>query len=79
MEFDSRDENIAKMAESFETLLEFFFFAVNYRDVPILPTPVSPMICPISPTPILPTPEMFTISVCPTHSIMVDNKIKMLF
>ena len=50
-------------------------------DVPVSPTPspISPMICPISPTPVTPTPisptpisptpEMFTIPVSPTHSI----------
>ena len=54
------------------------------RDIPILPTPVLPMICPISPTPISPTaiwptPETFTIPISPTHSIWMNNKNQMLF
>ena len=53
---------------------------VKNRFVPVSPTPISPtMICPVSPTPISPTPEMFSIPVSPTHSVRVNNKIRLLF
>ena len=46
------------------------------RDVPVSPTPISPMIYPISPidvspTPISPTPEMFTI---PSRYVIFTRK-----